>query len=62
MNELEKILTSRDGMTQDEIDDLIAEWRSDILDHGIDPEEILYDLGLEPDYVFDLLDLLASHI
>ncbi len=62
MNELEQILISRDGMSRDEIDELITEWRSDILDNGTDPEEILHEIGLEPDFVFDLLDLLASHV
>ena len=24
---------------------------------GADPEEVLYDEGLEPDYIFDLIDI-----
>lgn len=33
---------------------LIAEMRERVLD-GEDPEEVLFEEGLEPDYVFDLL-------
>jgi hypothetical protein len=33
---------------------IIAEMRDAVLD-GEDPEELLADYGLEPDYVFDIL-------
>lgn len=33
--------------------DLIDELR-EAVDNGENPEELLHDLGLEPDYVFDL--------
>jgi ribosomal protein L7/L12 len=55
-NTLEAILMKRDGMTLDEAKDLIEECRDEVR-NGMDPEEVLhYDLGLEPDYVFDLLE------
>lgn len=56
MNELKKILLERDGLTSDEADELLSELGLRVLD-GEDPEELLHDeLGLEPDYVFDLLE------
>ena len=33
------------------IDEMVA-----MVDSGEDPEEVLHNEGLEPDYVFDLLD------
>lgn len=41
---------------EQEINDLIEEWRDMILIDGENPEELLRDEGLEPDYVFDLLN------
>jgi len=37
------------------VNDIILEMRERVLS-GEDPEEVLYDEGLEPDYVMDLLD------
>lgn len=54
MNEIVKILMRRDNMTEEEAEETYAEAREAICD-GEDPEEVLYDLGLEPDYIFDLL-------
>ena len=36
----------------------IAEELADRVRLGEDPEEVLHDEGLEPDYVFDLINLL----
>jgi hypothetical protein len=45
----------RDNMTRPEAEKFLNSLREEIL-AGEDPEEILYnDLGLEPDYIFDLL-------
>ena len=41
----------------DEVDDVIEQMVDDVL-CGANPEEILEEYGLEPDYVTDLLDLL----
>ena len=41
-------------MTRAEAIAEIKAMRQEVLD-GADPEELLYDIGLEPDYVFDLL-------
>lgn len=45
----------RDEITGWEADQLIAECR-EMVAEGYDPEEVLREeLGLEPDYIFDLL-------
>jgi hypothetical protein len=38
-----------------EAKEMVNEMKQRVLD-GEDPEEILYEIGLEPDYIFDLLD------
>lgn len=52
--ELLNVLMNRDKLTKAEAIDQIKDMRAQVLD-GADPEEVLYDMGLEPDYVFDLL-------
>ncbi|MGR3809590.1 hypothetical protein [Jiulongibacter sp. NS-SX5] len=54
MKDLKTVLMTRDGMPEAAADELIAEMHERVLD-GEDPEDILYEIGLEPDYVFDLL-------
>ena len=54
MSEIVRILMDRDEMTETEAKEVVAESRARIFD-GEDPEEVLYDLGLEPDYIFDLI-------
>jgi len=44
------------GNDPERIDDMIYEMISDV-NNGRNPESILDDYGLEPDYVMDLLDL-----
>lgn len=57
MNRVVKILMERDGMTQKEAEELVNEAREEIL--ASDPwevEDIMLDiLGLEPDYIMDIL-------
>lgn len=56
METLRKVLMRRDGLSGDEADELIAEARERVAE-GEDPEDILIDeFGLEPDYIWDLLD------
>lgn len=43
-----------DGYSHDEALDWLNEARSRVED-GEDPEEVLYEIGLEPDYVFALI-------
>jgi hypothetical protein len=55
MSELKDVLMARDGLSEDEADELIADAQERVLD-GENPEEILQDeFGLEPDFVFDLI-------
>ena len=56
MDSLKKTIMRRDGLSASEADEMIAEAKEAIA-NGADPEDILYsDFGLEPDYIFDLLD------
>lgn len=57
MNRIVNILMNRDGMSKKDAEDLVRETREEIL--ASDPwemEDIMMDnLGLEPDYIFNLL-------
>lgn len=55
MNRIVKILMDRDGMTKEEAEEVVAGMTAEVM-NGEDPEEVLADtVGLEPDYVFDLI-------
>lgn len=53
------IIAKRDGITQAEAIERVKECRDAMLEalgHDDDPEEVLaYELGLEPDYIFDMI-------
>ena len=58
MNRIIKILMERDGMSEQEARDLFKETRDEILmlDDPFEAENIMSEyLGLEPDYIEDLL-------
>ena len=58
MNRIIKILMERDGMSEQEARDLFKEARDEILmlDNPFEAEDIMSEyLGLEPDYIEDLL-------
>ena len=56
VSELVRVLVERDGLSVDEAQELVEEARELVRD-GEDPEEVLaQEFGLEPDYVFDLLE------
>ena len=55
MTTLEKVLIVRDQLTIDEAKEIIDEMKERVLE-GENPDDLLYEIGLEPDYVFDLLD------
>jgi len=56
---LKATIMERDGIDSDEADDLIAEARA-CVEEGEDPQDILEEyFGLEPDYIFDLIDWIA---
>lgn len=55
MEKLIQILMRRDGLSRQEAKELILLCRQ-MVDEGADPEEVLHDeLGLEPDFIFDLI-------
>ena len=61
MKSIKQILIDRDDMTEKEAEDLIAEVKEEIQiaaengDYGL-VEDIMYgDLGLEMDYIFELI-------
>lgn len=57
MNNVIEILMKRDGLTKEEAKDLISETREEIMSN--DPFEaddiLMSNLGLEPDYLFEIL-------
>lgn len=57
---LVEILMERDGMSREEAEELVNMTREEVFasfeDPDADPEEIIAsNLGLEPDYIFDLI-------
>jgi len=55
MSELKRILIERDGLSDQEANELIADAKLRVLE-GENAEEILeYDFGVEPDYIFDIM-------
>ena len=59
MNEIVNILMQRDGMTKEEALDLVREVKDMMEECNYDPEEceeiFSSELGLEPDYIINLL-------
>lgn len=58
MNRIVKILMERDGLTREEAEALMNETRDEIMmaDHPEEVDDIIQNyLGLEPDYLMDLL-------
>ena len=61
MNRVVKILMNRDGYTKEAAYDLVNEVRAEMQDaiacgdYDLAEEIIESDLGLEPDYIFDIL-------
>lgn len=53
MTETKRILMQRDGLTEEEADELIAECR-EALSNG-EYDAMQFYLGLEDDYIFDVL-------
>lgn len=54
MQSLLKTLMQRDELTENEAQELINEMNERMYE-GENPEELLYEIGLEPDYLFDIL-------
>lgn len=61
VDSIKSVLMSRDGMSEEEADELIKDARKDLykrLDNGEMPDDICSDwFGLEPDYINDLVGL-----
>lgn len=54
-NRVVEILMRRDGMSEEEAKALVKDCREMIYE-GENPEDVLqYELGLEPDYIFDII-------
>lgn len=49
-----EIFCNRDGMTKEEAIEHLNEMRQEVVE-GANPEEVLYNEGLEPDYFFELV-------
>ena len=55
METIIQILMRRDGMSREDAHELVQELRQRVLE-GEDPEDLLHDeLGLEPDYIWELI-------
>lgn len=58
MNKVVELLIERDGLTDEQARDMIIETREEMLEDPYVAAEILADnLGIEPDYIMDILDL-----
>ena len=59
MNRVVKILMERDGMSQEEAEELVEDTAAELAecDSIIDADDIIAcNLGLEPDYIMDILE------
>jgi hypothetical protein len=54
MTKLKRALMNRMDLTSEEADNQIQEMIDKVSD-GENPENVLYDYGLEPDYISDLI-------
>lgn len=54
MTELVKVLMNRDGITRQEAEEMRRDMQERMAE-GEDPEELLYEVGLEPDYIMDIM-------
>jgi len=56
MESLKQVMMRRDDLSSEEVDAMIADAKAQVRE-GADPEEVLLeDFGLEPDYMFEILD------
>jgi ribosomal protein S18 acetylase RimI-like enzyme len=54
MNQVVQILMNRDELTRQQAEEEVGFAMVRVKD-GEDPEGVLWDLGLEPDYIFDII-------
>ena len=59
MNPVVKILMERDGMTEQEAIDLVRETKEELMNSQYcdGADIIMENLGLEPDYIIDILEI-----
>lgn len=59
MNPIVKILIERDGMTESEAIALVKQTKEDLMNSRCSDgaDIIMEDLGVEPDYIMDILDI-----
>jgi hypothetical protein len=50
-----KALMEGHDLARDEAKQMIEDMRRRVLEDNEDPEEVLYEEGLEPDYILDLI-------
>ena len=50
-----KALMEGQDLSREEAKEIIKEMRKRVLEDNEDPEEVLYEEGLEPDYILDLI-------
>lgn len=55
LTDLHQAIMNRDECSLKDANHLVNEMKSAVHDDQRDPEEVLFDEGFEPDYVFDLL-------
>jgi hypothetical protein len=55
LSELCLAIMNREECSQAEAEELIQEMKQRVKE-GEDPEEVLFDEGFEPDYIFDILE------
>ena len=61
MNKVVKILMERDEIDQETAEALVRETRDELLslENPLEADDIIREyLGLEPDYIFDILDMI----
>ncbi len=54
--ELHRAIMNRDDVSLEDADELVQELKESVREGG-DAEQLLFDEGFEPDYVFDIIDL-----
>lgn len=59
MNPVVKILMERDELTEEEAIELVKETKEDLMNNCCNDREdiIMENLGLEPDYIMDILSI-----
>jgi pentatricopeptide repeat protein len=57
MTLINALIRSEQAENVEDAMDLVKEMRNRVIEHNEDPEDVLYEYGLEPDYVMDLIGI-----